>query len=56
MHYKIQAAMRENQFPPEDLKYLGEREGTHWYLIANEHIVTADEIEGFDEVIEDGYV
>ena len=29
--------------------YLGERDGDHWYLIAGEHEVPAQLIEGFEE-------
>jgi len=49
IHYKIQAAMREYNFPSNELMYLGEREGDHWYLIAGEYEVPAHMIEGFDK-------
>lgn len=53
IHYKIQAAMRENIFDSTDMKYLGVREdGEHWYLIGGEHEVSADQFEEF-EMIED---
>ena len=29
MHLKIQAAMRENNIPETEIKYIGEGEGTH---------------------------
>jgi len=45
---KIQAAMRENHFQEDQMKYLGERAGHHWYLVAGEHEVSADQIEEFD--------
>jgi hypothetical protein len=33
IHYKIQAAMRENYFEEDQMKYLGVRDdGKHWYL------------------------
>ena len=35
------------------MKYLGERAGHHWYLIAGEHEVSADQLEEF-EMIDDG--
>ena len=49
MHLKIQAAMRENHFQEDQMKYLGERAGHHWYLVAGEYEVSADQIEGFDK-------
>ena len=49
IHYKIQAAMREHNFPSSELMYLGVREGEHWYLIAGEHEVPACDIEGFEQ-------
>jgi len=52
LHLKIQAAMRENEFADTEMKYLGERAGHHWYLIAGEHEVSADQLEEF-EMIED---
>lgn len=48
IHLKIQAALRENHFDEDQLKYLGIREGEHWYLIANEHEVPVSCIEEFD--------
>jgi len=48
IHYKIQAALRENHFPDDQVKYLGVREDEHWYLIANEHEVPASAIEEFE--------
>lgn len=48
IHYKIQAALRENNFPEDQVKYLGIREGEHWYLIANEHEVPVSAIEEFE--------
>ena len=48
VHLKIQAALRENVFAEDQMKYLGERAGHHWYLIAGEHEVTVSEIEEFE--------
>ena len=48
IHYKIQAAMRENVFAEDQMKYLGERDGTHWYLIDNQHEVSAEQFEDFE--------
>jgi hypothetical protein len=49
IHYKIQAAMRENIFADGQMKYLGVREdGKHWYLVAGEHEVSADQFEEFE--------
>jgi hypothetical protein len=52
IHYKIQAAMRENHFAEDQMKYLGLRDGKHLYLIDNQHEVFADQFEDF-EVTED---
>ena len=48
VHLKIQAALRENVFAEDQMKYLGERAGHHWYLIAGEHEVPVSEIEEFE--------
>jgi hypothetical protein len=50
LHYKIQAAMRENYFGEDQMKYLGERDGNHWYLIDGKHEVSADQFEDFEVV------
>jgi hypothetical protein len=47
IHYKIQAAMRENVFAEDQMKYLGERAGHHWYLIDGQHEVSAEQFEEF---------
>ena len=48
MHQKLQAAIRENDFPSHQLMYLGLREDSHWYLIAGKHEVPAENIEDFE--------
>jgi hypothetical protein len=49
IHLKIQAAMREYVFEEDQMKYLGLREDNkHWYLIAGEHEVSADQLEEFE--------
>lgn len=48
IHLKIQAAMRENVFAEDQMKYLGERAGHHWYLVAGEHEVSAEQFEEFE--------
>jgi 3-methyladenine DNA glycosylase Tag len=48
IHYKIQAAMRENVFDETQMKYLGERAGHHWYLIDGQHEVYAEQFEEFE--------
>ena len=48
IHLKIQAAMREHCFDEDQMKYLGERDGEHWYLVANEHEVPVSDIEDFE--------
>ena len=45
IHHKIQAAMRENVFEEDKMKYLGIRDGEHWYLIASEHEVAVSQLE-----------
>jgi hypothetical protein len=50
IHYKIQAAMRENHFKDEQMKYLGKRNDTHWYLIDNKHEVCVEQFEDFEVV------
>jgi hypothetical protein len=50
LHLKIQAAMRENVFDDEQMKYLGERAGHHWYLIDGQHEVSSDQLEDFEVV------
>jgi hypothetical protein len=48
IHYKIQAAMRENVFTEDQMKYLGEKAGHHWYLIDGKHEVSAEQFEDFE--------
>ena len=48
IHLKIQAAMREHSFGEDQMKYLGVRDGEHWYLVANEHEVPVTDIEEFE--------
>ncbi len=51
IHLKIQAAMRENVFDEDQMKYLGLREdGKHWYLIAGEYEVSVDQLEEFEMI------
>jgi elongation factor P hydroxylase len=50
IHYKIQAAMRENVFAEDQIKYLGERDETYWYLIDGQHEVSAEQFEDFEVV------
>ena len=49
MHLRMQAIMRETTFPDNELMYLGERAGHHWYLIAGEHEVKAEDIVDMEE-------
>jgi hypothetical protein len=48
LHLKIQAAMRENVFSEDQMKYLGEKAGHHWYLIDGKHEVSSDQLEDFE--------
>jgi len=52
IHYKIQAAIRENAFQDDDLMYLGfnEDKGEHEYKINGHHVVLASQIEDFEQV------
>ena len=52
IHYKIQAAIRENAFQDDDLMYLGfnEDKGEHEYKINGQHVVLASQIEDFEQV------
>jgi len=52
VHLQIQAIMREQHFESNQLMYLGLRDGQHWYLIAGEHEVSAEEIEAMEQVEE----
>ena len=49
-HLQIQAVLRENTFSEDELKYMGEIDGSHTYLIAGEHIAKVEDIIGFDQV------
>jgi hypothetical protein len=49
-HPQIQAMLRENEFPEDELKYLGERDGQHYYLIAGEHEVPVSDIISCDQI------
>ncbi len=40
-------------FSKQELMYLGEREGEHWYLIAGEHEVPVSAIEDLTQVSDD---
>ena len=50
MHHRIQAAMRENVFAEDQVKYLGESEGKYWYFIGGEYKVSTDQLIDFDVV------
>jgi hypothetical protein len=49
IHHKIQAALRENNFKEDQMKYLGLRDdGKHWYLVGGEHEVSAEQFKEFE--------
>lgn len=50
LHYKLQAIMREHEFPTDQLMYLGYRDDDHWYLIGGKHEVSVTEIEGIEQI------
>lgn len=49
-HLQLQAMLKENSFPDNELMYLGERNGEHYYLIGGEHEVPVSAIESVDQV------
>ena len=44
--------MRENVFAEDQMKYLGLRDGEHWYLIGGAYEVAVSQLEEF-ELIDD---
>jgi hypothetical protein len=49
IHHKIQAALRENHFKDEQIRYLGVLDDNkHWYLIGGEHKVSVDQLTEFE--------
>lgn len=49
IHYKIQAALRENDFKDDQIKYLGVLDDKkHWYLIGGEQKVSVDQLTEFE--------
>ena len=48
-HHHMLAAIRENNIPESELKYLGVDDGEHMYLIANKHMVRLDDIIDFEK-------
>ena len=54
LHLKLQAIIRENTIPTSELMYLGYRDDDHWYLIAGEHEVPVQDIEGIEQVDDAG--
>lgn len=48
IHLQIQAALRENHFDDDQMKYLGKKDGHHVYLIGGVHTVRADQFESFE--------
>ena len=54
LHLKLQAIIRENTIPTSELMYLGYRDDDHWYLIAGEHEVPVNDIEGIEPVDDAG--
>jgi hypothetical protein len=52
IHHQLQSIIRDNNIPHDELKYLGERAGHHWYLIDGRHEVPSSDIMDVDEVDE----
>lgn len=53
VHHKIQAVMRDVDFPEDELKYIGVEDGEHIYLIGGEHLVKSSQLEDFELQEED---
>ena len=53
IHHQLQSIIRDNNIPHDELKYLGEKAGHHWYLIDGRHEVPSCDIMDVDEVDED---
>ena len=49
LHLKMQAILKENNIPKNELMYLGVKDEEHWYLIGGRHEVPVGMIEGIDE-------
>jgi len=49
-HHRMLAAIRENNIPEDELKYLGMIDESHTYLIDGNHIVKLENIIDFEEV------
>ena len=45
----MQAILKENNIPNNELMYLGVKDEEHWYLIGGRHEVPVGMIEGIDE-------
>lgn len=56
IHYKLQAILREHNMPPDQIMYLGERGGDHWYLVDGKHEIAAKDIESVDAAENDAWV
>jgi hypothetical protein len=52
LHHKLQAIIRDNVIPEEDLMYLGERNGMPWYRVGPYELPITD-IEGIEPKDED---
>ena len=49
-HHRMLAAIRENNIPEDELKYLEMVDESHTYLIDGKHIVKLENIIDFEEV------
>ena len=52
LHLRMQATIRDHHIPESELKYIGEIDGSHTYLIDESHIVRVEDIIDFEEVDE----
>ena len=51
LHFRMQAAIRENVFDETQFHYLGERNGQYWYFIGG-YEVSSDQLDEFEVVDE----
>ena len=52
LHLRMKASIRDHNIPESELKYIGEVDGSHTYLINESHIVKVEDIVDFEEVDE----
>ena len=53
IHLQLQAIIRDNNVPSNELLYLGERDNEYWYLIDGKHEVPSSLIDDVTETTEE---